>query len=197
MNPLFSNSIHEQTYHKQPKIINSTIGDDQINSDIIFDDPNVEVNSGSVEHDKYAHDSHDNELEQLARNAYKDAEKQQILAQKVEQQNVWLRKLLEQYKERVWIFETNNATKTNFHKEFIEADCRAKHLGTELQNQFILDRDKIRALEKESDDLQLNVLEQIKQVLELQAAQTSLKHNLNANEDKYLDDTLNLEDKLK
>ncbi|GJY63102.1 hypothetical protein Tco_0464562 [Tanacetum coccineum] len=80
MNPLFSNNNHEQTYHEQPKIINSIIGDDQINSDIIFDDPNVEVNSGSVEHDKNAHDSHDNELEQLARNAYKEAEKQQILA---------------------------------------------------------------------------------------------------------------------
>nr|GEV47619.1 retrovirus-related Pol polyprotein from transposon TNT 1-94 [Tanacetum cinerariifolium] len=87
MNPLFLYSSHEQTYHEKPEIINSTIGDDQINSDIIFVDPNVEVNSGSVEHDKNAHDSHDNELEQLARNAYKEADKQQILAQKVKQQN--------------------------------------------------------------------------------------------------------------
>nr|GEY24626.1 hypothetical protein [Tanacetum cinerariifolium] len=56
-----------------------------------------DINSGSVEHNKNAHDSHDNELEQLARNACKEAEKQQILAQKVKQPNV-------------------------FHKEFIEAD---------------------------------------------------------------------------
>ncbi|GJS52909.1 uncharacterized mitochondrial protein-like protein [Tanacetum coccineum] len=41
MNPLFRDSNHEQTYHEQPKIINSTIGDDQTNSDIIFDDPHV------------------------------------------------------------------------------------------------------------------------------------------------------------
>ncbi|GKC62556.1 hypothetical protein Tco_1095154 [Tanacetum coccineum] len=150
MNPLFSNSNYEQTYHEQPKIINSTIGNDQINSDIIFDDPNVEVNSGSVEHDKNAHDSHDNKVEQLARNAYKETDKKQILAQK--------------------------------------ADRRAKRLETGLQNQYILDRDKIRALKKERDDLQLNVSEQRKQVLELQTAQTSLKHKLNVNEDKYLDD---------
>nr|GEU80197.1 retrovirus-related Pol polyprotein from transposon TNT 1-94 [Tanacetum cinerariifolium] len=77
MNPLFSNSNHEQTYHEQPKIIKAKIIDDQINSDIIFDDPNVEVNSGSVEHDKNAHDSHDIKLEQLARNAYKEVEDQQ------------------------------------------------------------------------------------------------------------------------
>ncbi|GJT59565.1 hypothetical protein Tco_1003098 [Tanacetum coccineum] len=82
MNPLFSNNHHERTYHEQPEIINSTIGDDQITSNIIFDDPNVELNDGSVEHDKNAHGSYDNELEQLARNAYKEAEKQQILAQK-------------------------------------------------------------------------------------------------------------------
>ncbi|GKE05401.1 retrovirus-related pol polyprotein from transposon TNT 1-94 [Tanacetum coccineum] len=131
MNPLFTNSNHEQTYLEQPKIINYTIGDDQINSDIIFDDPNVEVNSGSVEHDKKVHDSHDNKLEQLARNAYKEAEKQQMIANK---------------------------------KELIEADHKAKRLETELQNQFIRDRDKIRALEKERDDLQLNVSEQRKHV---------------------------------
>ncbi|GKA46192.1 hypothetical protein Tco_0738988 [Tanacetum coccineum] len=197
MNPLFSNSNHEQMYQEQPNIINSIIGDDQINSDIIFDDPNVEVNSGGVEHDKNDHDSHDNELKQLARNAYKEAEKQQILAQKVKQQNVELTKQLEQYKERVQVFETNKEIKTNFHKEFIEADRKVKRLETELQNQFILDRDKIRALEKERHDLQLNVLEQRKNVLELQTEQIILKRTLNANEDKYLDDVLNLEAKLK
>ncbi|GKD27921.1 hypothetical protein Tco_1234135, partial [Tanacetum coccineum] len=83
------------------------------------------------------------------------------------------------------------------YPEFIEADRKAKHLETELQNQFILDRDKIRALEKERDDLQLNVSEQRKHVLELQNAQTVLKRKLNANEDKYLDDVLTLEAKLK
>ncbi|GKD88054.1 integrase, catalytic region, zinc finger, CCHC-type containing protein [Tanacetum coccineum] len=84
MNPLFFKSDHEQTYHEQPKIINSTIADDQINSDI-FDDPNVEINDEKVEHDKNAHDQQDTELELLARNAFKEAEKQLILAKKVKQ----------------------------------------------------------------------------------------------------------------
>ncbi|GJS70595.1 hypothetical protein Tco_0703436 [Tanacetum coccineum] len=111
MNPLFIDNNHEQTYHEQPKIMNSTIGDDQINSNVIFDDSNVEVNNGSVEHDKYVHDSY--KLEQLARNAYKEVEK-----------------------------------------------------------------DKIRALEKGRDDLQLNVSQQRKHVLELQNAQTVLKQEV-------------------
>ncbi|GJX79389.1 hypothetical protein Tco_0327538 [Tanacetum coccineum] len=125
MNSLFSNSNHEQTYHEQSKIVNST-NDYQINSDTIFDDPNVEINDGNVKHDKNAHGQHDNKLELLARNGYKEAEKQLILAKKVKQQNVELTKQIEQYKEWVRVFETTKANKTNFHKEYIEADHRAR-----------------------------------------------------------------------
>nr|GEU29787.1 hypothetical protein [Tanacetum cinerariifolium] len=56
MNPLFSQSDHDQTYHEQHEIIKPTICIDQINSDIIFVDPNVEVNDERVEHNKNAHD---------------------------------------------------------------------------------------------------------------------------------------------
>ncbi|GJU53118.1 retrovirus-related pol polyprotein from transposon TNT 1-94 [Tanacetum coccineum] len=75
----------EQMYPTHTKIINSTIGDDQIDSNIIFDEPNGNVNSGSVEKDTHVPDLY--ALEQLARNAYKEAEKQQLFAQKVQQQN--------------------------------------------------------------------------------------------------------------
>ncbi|GKC67430.1 hypothetical protein Tco_1100028 [Tanacetum coccineum] len=64
----------EQKYPTQPKIINKSIGDDQIDSNIIFDEPNEDVNSGSVENDNNVQDSY--ELKRLARNAYKEAEKQ-------------------------------------------------------------------------------------------------------------------------
>ncbi|GJS40306.1 hypothetical protein Tco_0565349 [Tanacetum coccineum] len=47
--PLFAKDNQEQKYLKQPKIINDTIGDGQIDSNIIFDEPNVDVNSGRVE----------------------------------------------------------------------------------------------------------------------------------------------------
>ncbi|GJY33409.1 hypothetical protein Tco_0417878 [Tanacetum coccineum] len=60
VNPLFAKD-------KQPKIINDTIGDDQINSNIILNEPNVDVNCGSVEYDNNVQASY--ELEQLARNA--------------------------------------------------------------------------------------------------------------------------------
>ncbi|GJT08466.1 hypothetical protein Tco_0842928 [Tanacetum coccineum] len=72
-----------QMYPTHTKIINSTIGDDQINSNIIFDEPNGNVNSGSVEDDTHVPDLYT--LEQLARNAYQEAEKQQLFAQKADQ----------------------------------------------------------------------------------------------------------------
>ncbi|GJV54822.1 hypothetical protein Tco_1455827 [Tanacetum coccineum] len=51
LNPLFTKDNQEQKYLNQPKIINDTIGDDQIDINIIFDEPNVDVNTGSVEYD--------------------------------------------------------------------------------------------------------------------------------------------------
>ncbi|GKD65759.1 hypothetical protein Tco_1307867, partial [Tanacetum coccineum] len=57
--------------------------------------------------------------------------------------------------------------------------------------------DKIRALEQERYALQLKFSEQSKKILELQNAQSVLKRKMNTDEDKYLDDILNLEAKVK
>nr|GEV78204.1 retrovirus-related Pol polyprotein from transposon TNT 1-94 [Tanacetum cinerariifolium] len=73
---------------EQPKIINDTFGDDQIDSNIIFYESNLDVNSGSVEYDNNVQESY--RLEKLARNAYKEAEKQQIIAKKVVQIVLWI-----------------------------------------------------------------------------------------------------------
>nr|GFA09399.1 hypothetical protein [Tanacetum cinerariifolium] len=100
------NENEEQMYPTHTKIINNTIGDDQIDSNIIFDTPNGNVNSGSVE--KYTHVPDLYTLEQLSRNAYQEAKKQQIFAQKVQKQNKTLTSQLELYKERVRVLENIN-----------------------------------------------------------------------------------------
>ncbi|GJS35016.1 retrovirus-related pol polyprotein from transposon TNT 1-94 [Tanacetum coccineum] len=99
-------------YPKQPKIINNTLGDDQIDSNIIFDEPNIDVNTGNVEYDNNVQASY--ELEQLARNAYTEAEKQQINARNVKQQNKVLTQQLEVYKEKVRVFEMTKGDKETF-----------------------------------------------------------------------------------
>ncbi|GJZ34438.1 hypothetical protein Tco_0580255 [Tanacetum coccineum] len=64
---------NEPMYPTHTKIINSTIGDDQINSNIKFDSFKGNVNSGSV--DKDTHVPHLCAVEKLARNAYQEAKK--------------------------------------------------------------------------------------------------------------------------
>ncbi|GJT36887.1 uncharacterized mitochondrial protein-like protein [Tanacetum coccineum] len=127
VNPLFAKDTQEQKYPKQPKIINNTIGDDQIDSNIIFDEPNGDVNSGSVEYDNNVQESY--ALEQLARNAYKEAEKQQKFAQKVQQQNTVLTKQLESYKEKVWFLEMTKGNNNTFLMSMLRLIERQNNLN--------------------------------------------------------------------
>ncbi|GJX79712.1 retrovirus-related pol polyprotein from transposon TNT 1-94 [Tanacetum coccineum] len=86
----------------------------------------MNVNSDSIEKDTHVPDLC--ALDQLARNAYQEAEKQQIFAQKVQKQNTTLTSQLELYKERVWVLENINGD-NNYLNEFFKADKRAKHLS--------------------------------------------------------------------
>ncbi|GKB76995.1 hypothetical protein Tco_0943890 [Tanacetum coccineum] len=194
-NPLYDTNDQEQTYPTQPKIINDSFGDDQINSNIIFDEPNRNVNSGSVENDKGVFNSY--YLEQLARNAYKEAEKQQVFAKKVQHQNTMLTNQLELYKEKVRVLEKTNGDTMNYFNEYIEADRKAKHFDKEAQSQFSRDRDIIRDLEQQRHKMDLIVIELRKKNEELQKTQTILKRKISDNEDNYNDTILDLEAKLK
>ncbi|GKA99012.1 integrase, catalytic region, zinc finger, CCHC-type containing protein [Tanacetum coccineum] len=157
VNPLFAKDAQQKKYLKQPKIINNTIGDDQIDSNIIFDEPNGDVNSGGVEYDNNVQESY--VLEQLARNAYMEAEKQQIIAKKVQQQNTVLTKKLKLYKEKVRVSLMNKINNTTYFDEYIKADRKAKRFEQESQSKFIHDRDVIRDLEQQRDKLELSVVE--------------------------------------
>ncbi|GKB45755.1 putative pectate lyase, partial [Tanacetum coccineum] len=60
INGLFLKSDHEQRNHAQSETIKPTYVDDQIDNNIIFDNPYLEVNGGQVEH---AYDAHDKKLD--------------------------------------------------------------------------------------------------------------------------------------
>ncbi|GJT58438.1 retrovirus-related pol polyprotein from transposon TNT 1-94 [Tanacetum coccineum] len=75
INGLFENNDHKQRQHAKLATIKPTYVDDQIDSNIIFDDPYVEDNSGQTEH---AHDLHDQKLtdiESLIQNVQIEAKK--------------------------------------------------------------------------------------------------------------------------
>ncbi|GJR41331.1 retrovirus-related pol polyprotein from transposon TNT 1-94 [Tanacetum coccineum] len=67
-----STRVHEQVNRVQRKTIIHTSDDDQIDSNIIFDDPYVENNGGTFEHDSTAHnENHD--IKMLAYNVQREA----------------------------------------------------------------------------------------------------------------------------
>nr|GEZ09831.1 hypothetical protein [Tanacetum cinerariifolium] len=86
---------------------------------------------------------------------------------------------------------------TTYSIEFIEANRKARRLEKDLQSQFIRDRDIIRDLEQQRDNLQLSVIELKRQIVELQKTQTILKRKMSENEDKYHDTVLDLEARAK
>nr|GEX13674.1 hypothetical protein [Tanacetum cinerariifolium] len=65
-------------------------------------------------------------LKHLARNAYKEAKKQKLIAKKVQHKNTVLTKQLELYKEKVRVFEMIKGNNTTYFNKCIEADLKAK-----------------------------------------------------------------------
>nr|GEW69617.1 hypothetical protein [Tanacetum cinerariifolium] len=86
--------VHEQKNHEKRKTVINTSDVDQIDSNIIFDDPYVENNGGSNEHDSTAHDQY-NDVKILAYNALREAENQKQLNNEFKQQTLLLQKELE------------------------------------------------------------------------------------------------------
>ncbi|GKC80389.1 hypothetical protein Tco_1131163 [Tanacetum coccineum] len=67
-----SSKIHEQMCHEKRKTIIQTSDDDQIDSNIIFDDPYVENNSGTSDHDSNDHDEY-HKIQMLAYDVQREA----------------------------------------------------------------------------------------------------------------------------
>nr|GEU87130.1 hypothetical protein [Tanacetum cinerariifolium] len=73
INGLLSKSDHEQHHHENLETIIHTSAHDQIDFDIIFDDPYMDNNSGQSEHDTNAHDQSLHDFESLIINLQLEA----------------------------------------------------------------------------------------------------------------------------
>ncbi|GJS34050.1 retrovirus-related pol polyprotein from transposon TNT 1-94 [Tanacetum coccineum] len=71
-----SSKVHKHMSHEKRKTIIQTSDDDQIDSNIIFDDPYVENNGGTSDHDTNDHDKY-HEIQMLAYNLAKKVFKEQ------------------------------------------------------------------------------------------------------------------------
>ncbi|GKE08497.1 retrovirus-related pol polyprotein from transposon TNT 1-94 [Tanacetum coccineum] len=87
INGLLSKGDHEHKNHEKLKTVIHTSADDQIDSDIIFDDPYVEDNNGQAKHDTTAHDQPYADIESLIYNVQVEAENQRKMINELKKQN--------------------------------------------------------------------------------------------------------------
>ncbi|GJX02870.1 retrotransposon protein, putative, ty3-gypsy subclass [Tanacetum coccineum] len=92
---LLSKSDHEHKNHEKLETIIHTSADDQIDYDIIFDDPYVDNNSGQAKHDPNAHDQSYADIESLIYNVHVEAENQCKMNNELKKQNALLQRELE------------------------------------------------------------------------------------------------------
>ncbi|GKF29501.1 hypothetical protein Tco_0095843 [Tanacetum coccineum] len=96
--------VHEQVSHGKHQTIIQTTDDDQIDSNIIFDDPLMENNDGTSELDSTAHDEY-REIKILAYNVQREAKNQKHLNYELKKQKDLLQREIETFKDRVKTFE--------------------------------------------------------------------------------------------
>ncbi|GJR12119.1 hypothetical protein Tco_0794771 [Tanacetum coccineum] len=144
INKIFSVSDHEQSYPEQLETINTTYDDDQIDSNIIFDDSDIEVNKGNVKQHTSAYDQNRANKESLIRNVQLETEKTNEANKLVKKENALLSKELEKYKESVRVFLEKRKI-TYFEKE--------KH---DLTLQVSRQKESISSLSQERDTLKEN-----------------------------------------
>ncbi|GJZ86715.1 integrase, catalytic region, zinc finger, CCHC-type containing protein [Tanacetum coccineum] len=95
INGLLSKNDHEQRHHEKQETIIHTSTDDQIDSDVIFDDPYMDNNSGQAEHDTNAHDQSLHDFESLIINVQVEAKKQHKMNIELKKQKALLQRELE------------------------------------------------------------------------------------------------------
>ncbi|GJR76683.1 retrovirus-related pol polyprotein from transposon TNT 1-94 [Tanacetum coccineum] len=187
----------EQMYPTHTKIINSTISDDQIDSDIIFDSSNGNVNSGSIEKDTHVPDLCNSEISLNVRDTedtLDDASKsQQKVYEKMNdpiavanKQNCWridYAQINALYKDFV-PQKKLSAEQKYFPSSLIPSDKNSNATPSiprdikEMKDVFESTESELCKLEKQNDFLKDQLLE------------VSLKHEVELNENVSLDFTM-------
>ncbi|GJV40226.1 hypothetical protein Tco_1418666 [Tanacetum coccineum] len=138
-----SNKVHEQVNHVKRKTIIHTSDDDQIDSNIILDDPHVENNGGTSEHDLNAHDEYHN-IQMLAYNVQTEAENQKRLNNELKKQKELLQKELETFKDPVKTFESKTIQCSKYKETCEELECEIRG-DKDIIERILKEKDKIES----------------------------------------------------
>ncbi|GJW52087.1 integrase, catalytic region, zinc finger, CCHC-type containing protein, partial [Tanacetum coccineum] len=179
-----SSKVHEQVSQGKRKTIIQTTDDNQIDSNIIFDDPFVENNGGTSEHDSTAHDEY-REIQMLAYNVQREAENQKRLNNELKKQKDLLQRELETFKDWVKTIESKTIQYSTY-----------KETCDELERELRNDNDTIDRLVKGKEKIQNDFFKVENEKIIIQHETRLEKKAFKEREDRYLDDILDLEEKL-
>ncbi|GJY71475.1 hypothetical protein Tco_0475178 [Tanacetum coccineum] len=127
---------HEKVNNVKRKTIIHASDDDQIDSNVIFDDPYVENNGDTSEHDSNDHDEYHN-IQILAYNVQREAKNQKRLNNELKKQKELLQKELETCKDRVKTFESKTVQCSKYKETCKELEC-----------EILVDKDTIKRILK-------------------------------------------------
>nr|GEU32056.1 hypothetical protein [Tanacetum cinerariifolium] len=179
-----SSKVHEQVRHVKRKTIIQTSADYQIDFYIMFDDPFVEHNGGTSDHDSNAHDEY-HEIQMLAYNVQKEAKNQRRSNNELKKQKMLLQKGLETCKDRVKMFESKTIQCSKY-KETCE----------ELEHELRDDKNTIEIILKEKDNIQNDFFKIKNEKIIIQHETQLAKKAFKEHENRYLEDICDLEEKL-
>ncbi|GJY16882.1 hypothetical protein Tco_0387304 [Tanacetum coccineum] len=136
---MLSKGVHGHTSHEKLKTIINTSDDDQIDSNIMFDDPYVENNGGIDEHDSNAHDQ-SFDIESLVYNVQKYAANQQRINYELKKQKALLQQEFETYKEWVKMLEKKPVHFSKYKEAYEELERKIpKKDFKERENKYLED----------------------------------------------------------
>ncbi|GJV07332.1 hypothetical protein Tco_1344988 [Tanacetum coccineum] len=137
-----SSKVHEQMRHEKRKIIIQTSDDDQIDSNIIFDDPYMENNGGTSDHDSNDHDEY-HKIQMLAYYIQREAKNKKRLNNELKKQKMLLQKLERELRNDKNIIDRLLKDKENIQSDFfkIEIEKIIIHHETQLAKKAFKERE--------------------------------------------------------
>nr|GEV37377.1 putative ribonuclease H-like domain-containing protein [Tanacetum cinerariifolium] len=186
-----SSKVHKQMHHEKCKTIIQTSDDDQIDSNIIFDDPYVENNGGTSDHNLNAHNKY-HKIQMLVYDVQREAKNKKMINNELKKLKMLLQKELETCKDQNWkelkeeiivevqemlnIFESieqkvnRKSSKENILQNEIDRLLEVS-LTSEIQDFMLLSiekqkyellKDELVKSSSDSKDIQANLLKRIK-----------------------------------
>ncbi|GJY44878.1 hypothetical protein Tco_0433091 [Tanacetum coccineum] len=198
--------VHKQVSHVKCKTIIQTYDDDQIDSNIIFDDPYVENNGGTSEHDSNTYDEyHEIQINQdVVQDGRVDIQTKNAGYGGNGNRNAARQNRNQAFNERngnddgIQIVQPNGNAKTvpSYDAKPVSEVNASSKVHEQLERELRADKDTIEIILKETDKIQSDFFKIENEKVLIQHETQLAKKAFKERENRYLEEIVDLEEKL-